>query len=361
VPEAYTRAVREHELTPVDRPEVEVVPPQDDGPMRIKAHVAVRPTIELGGYTGIALDAQAVEVSEADVERSVLALARERATLVPVDRPAKLGDYVVLDYEGRVNGTAFEGGKAEAQTAELSEERFIPGFASGIAGMRAGESKEVLATFPQQYGKAELAGQEARFSVTLHEVKEPELPTIDDEFARSVSSNDNVADLRADVQRRLEAMAKSRSRKRLERVLIDKLMEVHDFPLPAVMIEREVENLTSESQAFASRMGLSWDDYLARTQKSEEQLRSELRSESEKRVKATLLLEAIAKTENIRATPADVQLELAALAEQYGQPADRIRQALGNNLLSLMDGIVRSKTMDWLIEHANISTSANGA
>jgi trigger factor len=355
VPEAYTRAVREHDIEPVERPHMELLPHEDGKPMRIKAKVTIRPEIALKDYKGIAVESETVEVTGEDVERSLQALGRDRATLVPVSRPAKIGDYVVVDFEGKIDGVAFDGGTAQNQTTELSEERFIPGFASGIAGMNVGETREVTATFPADYGKEDLAGKDAIFTVTLHDVKEMELPAIDDEFAKAVSKNETLDELKDDVRKRLEVIAQNKARKELGNTVMDKLLETHEFPLPEVMVEHEVDNMLNDARGFAARMGLSWEEYLQNAGKTEDEMRTEFRGDAQKRVKGTLIIEAIAKAENINATPADVQAELAGLAEQYQQPVERIKQALGNNVLSLMDGIVRSKTMDWLIENAAVT------
>ncbi|GAC1659199.1 MAG: trigger factor [Vulcanimicrobiaceae bacterium] len=361
VPEAYTRAIKEHAIEPVSRPQMEFLPHEDGMPMRVKAKVFVRPAIELKKYAGLSLETDAVVVTDEDIERSLVALARDRATLLPVDRPAKVGDYVVVDFEGKIDGVPFEGGTAENQTTELSEERFIPGFATGIAGMEPGQTKDVTATFPQDYTKAELAGKAAIFTVKLHEVKELELPPIDDEFAKTVSKNESLSSLRDDIRKRLEAIAKDKWRKQAGNDLMDALLAAHDFPLPEVMVEQEVENMLQDAHGFAARMGTTFEDYLKATGKDEDQLRTDFRPDAQKRVKGTLLIEAIAKAEKIAATPADVQAELASLAQQYGQPVERIKAALGNNLLSLMDGIVRSKTMDWLLEQATTKEATAGA
>ncbi|MBV9973368.1 MAG: trigger factor [Candidatus Eremiobacteraeota bacterium] len=361
VPEAYSRAVREHDLAPIDRPKVEVLPAESDGPLHLKVNVAVRPDIELHAYSGIELDRPAVKITDEEVDRSLQALARDRGTLVPVERPAQLGDFVVVDYRGQINGQNFEGGAAEGQTIELSEERFVPGFAAGIVGMQAGEKREVHASFPREYTSQEVAGQDALFEVTLHEVKVMELPQIDDEFAKSASTHASLNELKSDIRRRLEVIGEGRVRKQLQQALMSKLLDTHEFPLPPVLVERETESSLADAHAFAERMGLSWDDYLSRAGKSEERLREELKTDAERRVKGALLLAAIAKREDIRATPADVQREIVALAEQYGQPPQRIREAMGNNIGSLMEGIVRSKTMEWLIEHATMRTIPDGA
>src|SRR5579863_8655561 len=355
VPEVYAKAVREHALDPVDRPKMELLPEEEGKPRLLKATVDVRPEIDLGEYKGIAVQREAVTIADADVDRSIEALAKERATLVPVNRPAALGDVVTMDFEGKIDGVAFEGGTAKGQMTELDESRFIPGFASGIAGMSAGESKDVEATFPSDYYEADLAGKTAVFAVTVHDVKAFELPAIDDEFAKSISDNQTVDELRADVRKRLEAIAEGRGRRAVGNAVMEKLIGSREFPLPDVMVDREIDAMVNDTATQAARDGVSFDDYLKEAGKSVDDLRNEFRDSARTRVKGTLLIEAIAKAENINATPADVAEELASLSRQYGQPVDRIRKALGNNVLSLMDGIVRNKTLDFLIDNAKVA------
>jgi trigger factor len=358
VPAVYAKAVREHDLDPIDRPKMELLPDEEGQPTRIKAVVDVRPEILLGEYKGLNVKSDPVAVTDEDVDRALNSLARDRATLVPAEREARLGDVVTMDYEGKIDGVAFEGGTAKGQQTELNEDRFIPGFASGIAGMKAGETKDVEAKFPDDYQQQDLAGKTAVFTITLHEVKELELPKLDDEFAKAVSDNQTLDDLKADIRRRLQNVAESRRRRDVGNKLVEKLVESHDFPLPEILVDREIENMVSDGAGMAARMGMSYEDYLKATGKTEDELRTEYRPDAEKRVKATLILESIAKAENIQATPADIQSELQALAQQYGQPVDRIRQALGNNVLSLMDGIVRNKTVDFLIDSAEATPGA---
>ena len=354
VPAVYAKAVREHDLEPVDRPRMELLPGDEGAPPKVKAVVDVRPAIDLKEYKGLKLTRKTAVVGDDEVERSLQSLARERATLVPVDRAARLGDVVTIDYEGKIDGVPFEGGSAKSQTTELDEDRFIPGFAAGIAGMSAGETKDVAATFPEKYQQADLAGKTAGFTVTLHEVKELELPQIDDEFAQSVSDHKTADELRADIRKRLEAVAQARAQRDLGNQAVDELVKKHDFPLPEILVEREIENMLSDAASMAARMGIAFEDYLRTANKTPEGLRDEYRPEAERRVKATLVLEAIGKAEKISATPADIQEELRALARQYGQPVDRVRQALGNNVLPLMEGIVRTKTVEFLVENAAI-------
>lgn len=341
VPDLYAKALREHDLDPVERPQIEVLEEADGRPTKLKATVEIRPAITLQRYKGVPVSRPPIEVTDADVDESLTALAKERATLVPVDRPARLGDVVTVDYEGSIDGTPFEGGRGQAEVMELLEGRFVPGFAAGIAGMTAGEAKQIEARFPDEYPVPDLAGKTAQFAITLHDVKELELPAIDDEFAKAVSQNATADELRQDLRRRLEAVAAGRSRRAIGNAIVAELLAKHDFPLPPSLVENELTNLSSDATAGG-----------ASGEKNEAQLREELRAEAESRVKAGLLIQAIAKAENITATPADMAAELQALARRYGQPVDRIRTALGNNVLSLMDGIVRNKTLDLLIDHA---------
>jgi trigger factor len=343
VPEAYAKAIREHDLDPVDRPKLEILEESEGRPTRLKATVEVRPTIELGQYKGIPIAGPSVEVTEGDVERSLQALAKERATLVPVSRPAQLGDVATLDYEGTIDGVPFEGGQAAGQTVELSEGRFIPGFVAGIVGMTPGESKAVELRFPDDYPSPAVAGKPAVFAVKLHDLKEFELPPLDDELAKAVSNNQTLDELKTDLRRRLMAVATGRARRIIGNTILQRLLAEHDIALPASMVEGEIDRLMEEAAAAAASSGTT-----------EAAGRDSYRDEAEARVKTTLLIEQIAKTEKITATPGDIAAELEVLSRRYGQPAARIRKALGNNLLSLMDGIVRNKTLELLVENAEV-------
>ncbi len=351
VPEVYAKAIREHDLEPVERPKLEVLEESDGRPTRLKATVEVRPQIELGKYMGITVSRPAAEVTDADVDRSLATLARERATLVPVERPASLGDVVTLDYEGTIDEKPFPGGQGVGEVAELSQGRFVPGFAEGIVGMRPGETKIVEAQFPEGYPAAELAGKPAHFSITLRELKELELPPLDDEFAKAFS-NQTVAELRADLRRRLEAIAASRARREVGNAVMAQLLASHDFPLPPSMVENELNYLLEELATSAGAANV--EEHRGQIGKSEEDQRAAYRAEAESRVKAALFIEQIAKEEKIAATPADIAAELEVLSRRYGQPVARVRKALGNNLLSLMEGIVRNKTLDFLVDNAEV-------
>ncbi|HEV2738390.1 MAG TPA: trigger factor [Candidatus Elarobacter sp.] len=349
----YPAALEEHGIDPLTRPNVEVIPAEDESqPPHFKAVVSVRPEFEPKDYTGVEIDDVPEAATDEDVDRALQQMRREAATLIPVDRAARLGDTVTMDYEGKVDGVAFEGGTAQGQENELAEDRFIPGFVDGIVGMTAGQTKDVEAKFPDPYSNEDLGGKDAVFTITLHEVKEPELPELDDELAKRVSRTETLAELRTEVKRRLDETVKRNVRRHLQGQLLDKIGAANDFPLPDVLIERELGTLLGETQQYVVRAGIPWDDYLAQSGKTEESLRQDARPEAERRVKTTLLVEAIAKKEGIVATQEDVERELAALAAQYGQPREKIIEALQANVPALIDGIVRTKTIDRLIEQA---------
>ncbi len=352
VPEKYAEAVKEHAIEPLARPEMEMLPEEEGQPMRFKAVVAVRPPIEPAPYEGIEVEDVPEKAGDDDMDQALETMRKNAATLVPVERPVQLGDTATIDYAGKIDGVPFEGGTAEGQQAEISEERFIPGFASGIVGMKAGETRDINVKFPDEYGATELAGKDATFTITVHEIKEPELPELDDEFAKRVSQHQTLAELKDELRTRLDGVAAQKARRQISTELLDKLVAANDFPLPAVLVEREIDGLLDESKQYIARMGITWDEYLKQSEKSEETIREDFREEAQRRVKTTLLIEEIAKREKIETTPADLEAELGALARQYGQPREKILELLGRNIGALVDGIVRTKTIDRLIERS---------
>ncbi len=339
-PVAYERAVREHDLDPLGSPQIHVIPQEEGKPRRLRATVEVRPQFTLPKYRGVAVDVPAQPVTDADVERSLAALARERATLVPVDRAARLGDVVTIDYEGRIEGVVLEGATAKAHETELLEEHFIPGFAANIAGMRAGESKNFDLTFPPEYPHHEHAGKAATFSVTMHEVKEVELPAIDDEFAKTASASETLDELKAEMRKRLESLANAQRRRATANALVERLLAQTEIPIPDGLIDREVESMMAETRHDATV--------------PESELRERYRHDAIKRAKGTFLIEAIAKAEGIEATPEDVREEIAALARRYGVAPERMRDALKKRLESIKAGIVRTKTLELLVDSAEM-------
>ncbi len=362
VPDAYSRALQENGLDPVDRPQMELIPDEEGQPLRVRATVSIRPQFALHDYKGIPLEGTSTAVSDDEVEAALAALREDQGTLVVVERPVALGDTPTIDYIGKIDGVPFEGGEAERQPTEILAERFIAGFADGIVGLSAGESKEVEAHFPGDYSNAELAGKAAVFAITVHENKLMELPELDDEFAKRFGREDGtLASLRDDLRNRLEAQKREEQRRHVTGLLLEKLMGAHEFALPPVLVDREIANLASQAKGYIERAGLGWEQYLAKEGKTQESLDAEYRSEAEKRVKGSLIVEAIGKAENVQATSADIEAEVAQLSRQYQQPREAILEMLRSNFNALVDGIVRTKTVEFLLDHANITEVAASA
>jgi trigger factor len=367
VPEVYAKALKEHQLEPVDRPHIDLDRSDEQLGLRIKAKVAVRPEIALADYHNIPVSRTVVAVTDEEVDHSIDALRKRAALLEPVeDRGVIDGDTVTMDYTGRINGELFEGGSAENHTTEVSGDRFVPGFAEQLHGAKPGEHRQVKVSFPADYRAQELAGKEAIFDVAIHEVKRTVLPELDDEFVKQVSDHQTVAALRDDVRRRLEAVARARSNEDLQRQVLDAIVIQNDVPLPDVLIEREIDNLVSDAKSYMQRIGRSWEEYLTAKNVDESGLRLEYRTEAERRVKTSLLLEEIAKREKIEATTSDVERELDAMAQAYGQTRETVMEFLRKTggFGPIIDTVGRRKTLDLLVEQANVTdvaTVAQGA
>ena len=321
VPEKYAEAVKEHSIDPIARPEMEFLPEEDGQPMRFKALVAVRPPIDPPAYDGLEITDVSEKAGDDDLTRALETMRRDAATLIPADRPVKLGDSATIDYAGKIDGVAFDGGTATGQQAEIAEERFIPGFASGIVGMAAGETRDISVKFPDDYGQTDLAGKDATFIITVHEIKEPELPVLDDEFAKRVSQNETLEALTTEL-----ATGSTRSRRKgappMSTELLERLAEVRPSRRAGAGRERDRQSAERTWQ-YVARMGLGWDDYLKNTERPRKDRNDSARAE--RRASTSLLIEEIAKRRRSRRRPTSVQLE--ALARQYGQPEERSQPA----------------------------------
>ena len=362
VPQAYSKALQDNDLEPLERPQMELLPVEDEaGPLRLRATVAVRPQIELGSYKGIEVSGPSIDVTDKDMNDALTQLAKDAGTLVPVDREVQLGDTPTIDYLGKIDDVPFDGGSAQNQATEILEDRFIPGFASGIVGMKAGETKDIETKFPDDYQSTELAGKTAIFTITVHENKISEPVALDDELAKKFMGPDATLDgLKDDLRNRLEANARERRKRAVSGELLEKVIAAHEIPLPEVMVKAEAEGLENEAKGYIERAGIKWDDYLEQQKKSEDELRAEYRTEAEKRVKTSLILEAIAKAEHISATGDDIEAEVQNLSRQYQQPREVIMNMLRENVNALIDGIVRTKTVEFLIDNAVITAQTAG-
>ncbi|AMA72079.1 trigger factor [Aneurinibacillus thermoaerophilus] len=354
LPEAYTEAVQETGIEPVDRPEVDIQQIAKGQPLIFKATVTVKPEVKLGEYKGLTVEEKDFSVTDEMVEEELKNMQNRSAELVVLEDDATIekGDYAIIDFKGFVDGEAFEGGEADNYQLEIGSGTFIPGFEDQVIGMKKGEEKDINVTFPEEYHAKELAGKPAVFKVKVNEIKRKNLPELDDEFAKDVSEFDTLEELKADIKNKLEEKAKIDAENYKKEALIEKATENAEIDLPEVMVEHEVNHMVND---FAQRLqfqGMNLDLYYQFTGLDEEKLREQFQPDAEKRVRTTLVLEAIGKAENVEVTDEDVNKELEELSEQYNRPVEELRKIFEarDNLESLKNDIRIRKTIDLLVE-----------
>lgn len=358
VPDAYSKALKEHNLDPVDRPHIDLERLDDGKSLRIKATVSVRPDITLSDYRGIPLDRQAVTVTDEEVEHSLQALRKRAAALEPVvERGIQAGDVVTMDYVGTIDGEPFEGGTATGHSTEVNSEKFVPGFADQLYGAKPGDKRTVNVTFPPTYHAEQLATKNATFEVTIHEVRKPVIPDLDEAFVKQVSDHETVDALRADIRKRLVAVGDARAREAMQKQLIAALLQSHDFPLPTVLVDREVESLLADAKSYMQSIGRPWSEYLAAKGVDEKGLIAEYRPEAERRVKTALLLEEIARAEGIDVTTTDLESELDHLARSYGRSREAMIDVVRRNtgFGPLIDSVRKQKSIEFLLQQAQVN------
>ena len=353
-PEVYEAAVREHEITPVDRPEISILSCEQGAPVVFTAEVAVKPEVTLGAYKGIEVEKQEYNVTDEMVEAEIRKEREKIASTVEVTgRAVADGDKVNLDYSGSVGGVKFDGGTAENQELTIGSGMFIPGFEEQMVGMNVGEEKDITVTFPEQYHSEELAGKEAVFHVKVNAIEETVLPEADDEFAKDVSEFDTIAELRADKRKKLEEAAELRAKNQRENELIEKACENAAVEIPEAMIERQMDHILNDIRYRLSMQGISLEDYCKYTGTSIEDMRKEMREDAAKRVKSQLVLEAIGKAEAVEAAAEEIGEKLNEYAAQFGDKAESFKTGLTDeDKLYFADQIVLDKTIALLMDNA---------
>ncbi|RDI44186.1 trigger factor [Falsibacillus pallidus] len=353
LPEAYANAVEEAGIDPVDRPEIDVEQMEKGKELIFKATVTVKPEVKLGEYKGLEVEKMDAEVSDEDVENELKTLQERQAELVVKEEgQAENGDTVVIDFEGFVDGEAFEGGKAENYSIELGSGTFIPGFEDQLVGAASGEEKEVEVTFPEEYHAAELAGKPATFKVKVHEIKAKELPELNDEFAKDADEEVETLDaLKEKIKNRLAETKKNEAEQVLRDTLVEKATENSEVDIPEAMINTEVDRMMQEFEQRLQMQGMNLELYFQFSGQDQDALRGQMKDDAEKRVRMNLTLEAIAKAENLEATDAEVEEELSKMAEMYNMSVDNIKNALGN-----VDGLKADlqirKAVEFLVDNS---------
>ncbi len=353
-PEAYEAAVKEHGVTPVDRPDVSILSCEQGAPVVFAAEVAVKPEVVLGAYKGIEVEKHEYNVTDEMVEAEIDKEREKIASTTEVTgRPVANGDKVNLDYSGSVGGVKFDGGTAENQELTIGSGMFIPGFEEQMVGMNPGEERDITVTFPEQYHSEELAGKEAVFHVKVNAIEETILPEADDEFAKDVSEFDTIEELRADKRKKLEEAEAQHAKNLRENELITKACENAAVEIPEAMIERQMDHILNDIRYRLSMQGVSLEDYCKYTGASIEDMRKEMRGDAEKRVKSQLVLEAISKAEAIEAAAEEIEEKLNEYAAQFGDKAETFKAGLTDeDKLYFADQIVLDKTIALLNENA---------
>jgi trigger factor len=353
LPEAYSDAIEELKLEPVDSPEVDVEEINLGEPVNVKFSVDVKPEVELGDYSTIELEKVDYSATDAMIDAEIDRVRNMNSRMIDAgDRGIANGDFVTMDFEGFIDDEAFEGGASEDHVLEIGSGQFIPGFEEGLLGKKKGEAVEVNVTFPEEYHEESLKGKSAVFKVDIKEVKVKELPELDDEFAKDVSEFDTLEDYKNSIRVELEKQLKDQEKIETENKIVEKVVEMSSFDVPEGMIQSQIDNEIKDFEYRVGMQGFNMERYLELTGMSVEELRDNFRSVAERRVRADLVLEAIAKAEGVEVTEEDLDKELEKLAEQYKQENKEkfVEDMKKGDLGFLKAGISNSKVLDLLNE-----------
>lgn len=355
-PDAFEAAVKEHDLDTVARPEIDVEEIGKGKNLVIIADVAVKPEITLGEYKNLTVEKPDSEVSDEEVEKEIEAIREQNARFVTVeDREVKEKDMLLIDFNGKVDGVEFEGGQAENYSIIVGSNTFIPGFEEQLVGMKLNEEKDLSVKFPEEYHAENLAGKDAVFTVKVNEIKEKELPELDDEFAKDVSEFDTLEDLKADVKAKLQKTKDEYADRELENKLVKMAAENATVEIPEAMIDSQVENMVYDFEYQLKYQGLDLENYLKFTNMSIEGLKEQMRPDAKSRVLNSLVIEAISKSENIESTEEDLEQELAKMAESYKMEVDKLKSTLRpSDMDYIKDTVVARKTVEFIKGNANL-------
>lgn len=349
LPEAYGNAVEEAEINPVDRPEIDVTQMEKGKELIFEATVTVEPEVELGDYKGLSIEKQDREVTDEEFNQAIEDAVSRQAELTVKEGEIAEGDVVNINFDGYVDGEAFEGGQAEGYDLEIGSGSFIPGFEEQLIGLKANDSKDVVVTFPEEYHAEELAGKEATFKCEVNEVKSKEIPELDDELAQELDESVSTVDeYKEKLRKDLEEAKVNQAEATEKEEAITKATDNAKVDIPEAMINTELDRMMQEFEQRISQQGLNLELYYQFSGQSEEELKAQMKEDAEKRVKTNLTLRAIADAENIEVSDADVEAEFAKMSEQFGLSVEDIKATLGNNDI-LVNDLKIQKVIDLLV------------
>lgn len=360
IPDAYEKALEECEEEVVSSPTIDVVQIEKGKPFIFTAEVALKPEVTLGKYKGVKVEKAEVEVTEEEIDAQIEKERENSArTITVTDRPVKDGDITTLDFEGFVDGVPFEGGKGGDYPLTIGSGSFIPGFEEQLIGVEIGKETEVNVTFPEDYHSADLAGKAAVFKCTVKEIKEKELPDLDDEFASEVSTFDTLAEYREDVKKTLTQQKADAAKSAKEEAVIEAVVEDAKMEIPDAMLETEQRQMVDE---FAQRMqmqGLTMEQYMQFTGTNPQMLLEQAKPQALKRIQSRLVLEAVAKEEHLAADDAEFEAEIKDMAEKYQMETDKIKDMLGERgRKQVLEDLAIRKAVEFLVENAKEGKAA---
>ena len=351
-PEYYEDAIKVNNVDAVASPEIDITQMEKGKDLIFVATVAVKPEVKLGEYKGVKVEKKEYKVTAKDVEKAINEMAEKNARIVAGDEKSVLenGYTAVIDFEGFVDGEAFEGGKGENYSLELGSNTFIPGFEEQLIGLKIGEETEVNVTFPKNYFSKDLAGKPAVFKVKVNDIKVKELPAIDDEFAKDVSEFDTLKELKADTKKKLEEENQKRAKFETEEEAIKAVVDATEVNIPAVMIENEINDYTKEMESRLRYQGMNLETYLQLMGQSISDFKEEYKDRAEENVKTKLTLEAIFNAENIEITDKDIEEKLKQIAERYGSTGANVEELIKNPTDNLKEYIKEELKYDLAIK-----------
>ncbi len=325
-PKAYADAVEQEKLDVVSWPNVEVLEAGKDG-LTFKATVTVRPEVKLGEYKGLTAEKEEVKITDEDIDNELKPYINRASRMVTVEREAQNGDTVVIDFEGFKDGVPFDGGKAEGHSLELGSGAFIPGFEDQLVGTKAGDEKDVNVTFPEEYHAEDLAGAPVVFKVKVHEVKEKQLPTVDDEFAKDVSEFDTLEAFKKDLADKLTERREAQAKRAFEAAIMEQVMDNMEVEIPDAMVAYETDQMVEDMARRIQAQGIPFEQYMAMTGMTIDIVRSQAAAAAMERVRRDLALGAVVAAENIEISDEDLEAEYKRLADEYHMELDQVKAA----------------------------------
>lgn len=355
--ESYPDAAEESGLDIVSRPEIDLVQIEKGKPFIYTATVAVKPEVTLGQYKGVEVERASEEVTDEDVDRELKRVQDQNSRLVTVeDRAVEDGDQTIIDFEGFIDGKAFEGGKGEDYPLTIGSHSFIDTFEEQLIGKKIGEESEIQVTFPAEYHASELAGKPATFKVTVKEIKRKELPELNDEFAGEVSEFDTLDEYKADIRAKLSERKQKEAATENENRVVEKVVEGASMEIPEAMLETQVQDMVNDYARRMQSQGLSLNDYMKYTGMTLKDLQDQSRPQAERRIRTRLVLEAVAKAENIQISDEDVQKEQEKMASMYKMELEQVQKLMSEHEVKQMkEDLAVQKAVDLLVAEAKLS------